>query len=244
MSENVFVRGESNSNFEALTKEQVLAAIVQAIEGGTISNIDTGFVTTIKEQNKGQGLMFWVGTTAEYEALAEKPNNVLYIKTDDTSAQDISNNFTSISNQITSIKDSLDTKLSGTVLYSGDFSTSGTMIELSYVPNFEFLQVTLGFEFSDIEGQEQNVDAFMTCVDIPFAKMKQLLDDGDNGTTFSYQAIPLVIPSGSSYTVNTNCTLACKYIGWRDSHKDIELDVEGEYAFAKSPTILKVVGYK
>lgn len=89
MSENVFVRGESNSNFEAMTKEQVLAAIVQAVEGGTVGNIDTGFVTTIKEQNKGQGLMFWVGTSAEYNALTTKPDNVLYIKTDDTSAADI-----------------------------------------------------------------------------------------------------------------------------------------------------------
>jgi hypothetical protein len=107
MSENVFVRGESDSSFEAMTKEEVITAIVNAIEGGTVGDIDTGFVTTIKEQNKGQGLMFWVGTTAEYNALTTKPNNVLYIKTDDTSAQDINNNFEALQASIDQINDSM-----------------------------------------------------------------------------------------------------------------------------------------
>lgn len=114
MSENVFVRGESNSSFEAMTKEQVLAAITQAVEGGTIGDVDTGFVTIIKEQNKGQGLMFWVGTTAEYEALATKPNNVLYIKTDDTSAADISSAISALQaadNNFTEQISTLDTDL-------------------------------------------------------------------------------------------------------------------------------------
>lgn len=88
---NIYVRGDNDGNYVGMTKEEILTAIVQAISGGTIGNVDTGFITTIKEQNKGQGLMFWVGTTAEYEALAEKTNNVLYIKTDDTSASDINN---------------------------------------------------------------------------------------------------------------------------------------------------------
>jgi hypothetical protein len=100
MAENVFVRGESDSSFKAMTKEEVLAAIVQAVEGGTVGDIDTGFVTIIKEQNKGQGLMFWVGTTAEYEALTTKPNNVLYIKTDDTSAADINNAIAAVQSSL------------------------------------------------------------------------------------------------------------------------------------------------
>lgn len=100
MPENVFVRGESKSIFEGMTKEQILAAIAEAIEGGTISDIDTGFVTTIKEQNSGAGLKFWVGTTAQYNALTEYETNVLYIKTDDTSAADISNALAALADSI------------------------------------------------------------------------------------------------------------------------------------------------
>lgn len=98
MSENVFVRGASDSSLEGMTKEQILAAIVQAVEGGTIENVNTGFVTTIKEQNKGVGLSFWIGTTAEFEALEVKAPNVIYIKTDDTSAADINADITELFN--------------------------------------------------------------------------------------------------------------------------------------------------
>lgn len=106
MPENVFVRGESDSNFEAMTKQQVLTAIVEAVESGTIGDIDTGFVTTIKELNKGQGLKFWVGTSAEYNALEEKENNVLYIKTDDTSPADISAAIEALQSDVDALKQS------------------------------------------------------------------------------------------------------------------------------------------
>lgn len=98
-----FVRGNSKSLFEGMTKEQVLAAIVQAVESGTISDIDTGFITKIKEINQGLQLRFWVGTSAEYNALVEAElteNNVLYIKTDDTSAENVSNALASLAAQI------------------------------------------------------------------------------------------------------------------------------------------------
>ena len=35
-----------------MTKEQILAAITQAVESHTVSDVDTGFVTTLKEQNE------------------------------------------------------------------------------------------------------------------------------------------------------------------------------------------------
>lgn len=104
---NIYVRGDNNGNYEGMTKEEILAAIAQAISGGTIGDVDTGFVTKIKEQNKGLGLMFWVGTTAEYEALEERPNNVLYIKTDDTSASDINAKFTELTTALQTISSNL-----------------------------------------------------------------------------------------------------------------------------------------
>lgn len=94
MPEKYYVRGDSKSSFESMTKEEILAAITQAVEGGTIGDIDSGFVTKIKEIHNGNNLRFWVGTSAEYNALAETDNNVLYIITDDTSAADINSRFT------------------------------------------------------------------------------------------------------------------------------------------------------
>lgn len=99
---NYYVLCDDNCKFEGMTKEQILTAIMQAVETGEIHDIDSGFVRTIKEINHQKGLRFWVGTTAEFNALPEKENNVLYIKTDDTSEQDILNQFEKL-NQLESI---------------------------------------------------------------------------------------------------------------------------------------------
>ena len=79
----------SNCKFESMTKEQILTAIEQAISTGAIQNVDTGFVTTLKEQNAQAGVKFWIGTSAEYNALATKLENCFYILTDDTTEADI-----------------------------------------------------------------------------------------------------------------------------------------------------------
>lgn len=75
--------------FEGMTKEQILTAIEQAVSSGTIQNVDTGFVTKIKEQNGQTALTFWVGTSAAYNAITEKENNCFYLLTDDTEEEDI-----------------------------------------------------------------------------------------------------------------------------------------------------------
>lgn len=75
--------------FESMTKEQILSAIEQAVRTGEIKDVDAGFVTKIREKNKNIGLSFWVGTSADYNALTEKDNNCFYILTDDTFGADI-----------------------------------------------------------------------------------------------------------------------------------------------------------
>ncbi len=42
-----------------------------------------GFIESIKEQNDGEKFSVWVGTREEYDAIAEKDNNCLYIVEDD-----------------------------------------------------------------------------------------------------------------------------------------------------------------
>ena len=84
-----YVLCDKNCKYESMTKEQILTAITQAINDGEITNVDTGFVTTIKEQNANTGIKFWVGTQAKFNALEEKPQNCLCLFTDDTTLSDI-----------------------------------------------------------------------------------------------------------------------------------------------------------
>lgn len=80
----VYVICDQNCKWEGMTKEQILTAIIQAVNEGTIGDIDTGFVTTIKTIN-GIPLKFFVGEQHEYEALTDEEKNNLYaIITNDT----------------------------------------------------------------------------------------------------------------------------------------------------------------
>ncbi len=79
---------DSNCKFETMTKEQILAAIAQAVETGSVGDCDTGFITKVKEQNAGGSVTFWVGTQAQYNALDNKATNCMYIITDDTTTAD------------------------------------------------------------------------------------------------------------------------------------------------------------
>lgn len=91
MARKYFVYCEDDCKFESMTKEQILTAIQQAVEGGEIHDVNTGFVTTLNEINHNRGLRVWVGTTAEFNRIPpdDRDVNVLYIRTDDTTAQDM-----------------------------------------------------------------------------------------------------------------------------------------------------------
>lgn len=79
----------SNCKYETMTKEQILAAITQAVETGSVQDVDTGFVSKLKEKNSGRYVTFWVGTRAEYNAIETREENCMYIFTDDTTTEDI-----------------------------------------------------------------------------------------------------------------------------------------------------------
>lgn len=84
-----YVLCADNCKFESMTKEQIMTAIIQAGITGAITNVDAGFITKIKERNSEAALSFWVGTSAEYNALETKYTNCLYILTDDTTGNDL-----------------------------------------------------------------------------------------------------------------------------------------------------------
>lgn len=83
----VYVICDKNCKFEGMTKEQIYAAIVQAVNEGTIGDIDTGFITTIKTIN-GFPLRFFVGEQAAYDALTDEEKiNLFAIITNDTTKE-------------------------------------------------------------------------------------------------------------------------------------------------------------
>lgn len=87
-----YVLCEANCKFESMTKEQILTAIEQAISKGEIKDVDTGFVSTLKEKNGGSGISFWIGTQSEYNAAVENGvdlTDVFCIVTDDTTEEDL-----------------------------------------------------------------------------------------------------------------------------------------------------------
>lgn len=83
---NYFCLCDDNCKFPTMTREQILTAIMEAVEQGEIHDVDAGFITTIVEQNAESPLKFWRGTRAEYNALSEIDPQCHYIITDDTAS--------------------------------------------------------------------------------------------------------------------------------------------------------------
>lgn len=84
-----YVICEQGCRFESMTKEQILAAITQAVEEGKIGDIDTGFVSKVKTINE-RTLRFFCGTQSEYDALSEDDKkNTLAVITNETLVDDI-----------------------------------------------------------------------------------------------------------------------------------------------------------
>ncbi|MDE5763762.1 MAG: hypothetical protein K2I00_02205 [Ruminococcus sp.] len=96
MDEKIYAKYKNYCLDEIFTKEQILNIISQAVGNGEINNVNWGAVSVLKEINKNQPLRFWVGTTAEYNSVNPKENNVLYIKTDDTSLAETKNNISDL----------------------------------------------------------------------------------------------------------------------------------------------------
>lgn len=92
----VFALDEGANKHQTMTKEQILAAIVQAVNDGTIGNIDTGFITKIQEINNKTNLKVWIGTNAEFTALPTKDTDTLYLFTDDPTIDDMEDAVTAV----------------------------------------------------------------------------------------------------------------------------------------------------
>lgn len=126
-----YVIGYGNNFYESMTKEEILAAITQAVETHTISDVDTGFVTTVKEQNANQALKFWVGTSAQYNAIAIKDPNCFYILTDDVELEDLEQQIAQLSESVDLIAGLRNKVILNTTVNYGD----GLSVTLSGIDN-------------------------------------------------------------------------------------------------------------
>lgn len=103
-----FVFCEDNCKFEALTKEQIINAIAEATGAIPESiDVDAAFITKIKDMNADRNLKFWVGTTAQFQALPTKAENTLYILTDD----DTADSWEQIAEELADLTNSLNTQV-------------------------------------------------------------------------------------------------------------------------------------
>lgn len=87
MAKKYYCHCDSNCKYETMTKEQILAAIMQAVNEGTIGDIDAGFITGVRTVN-GATMRFFIGSQFEYEALPrEDKQNLFAIITNDTTQE-------------------------------------------------------------------------------------------------------------------------------------------------------------
>ena len=72
---NVWGFCDDNCKFLVYTREEVLSLLQQAINDGSLQNIDPEYaaIKKIVDSNGGDNITFWTGTEAEFNALDPKP---------------------------------------------------------------------------------------------------------------------------------------------------------------------------
>ena len=159
-----YVYCADNCKFEGMTKEQILTAIEQAISTGEIKDVDSGFITTIKEQNAQSGLKFWVGTIAEFNALTEMQDDCLYIFTDENIVEDIDAAFVELEKRTAAVEKKVFPQ--GKILYNGELPNGYNLEEQNIIVedigNYELVKVECGNYSVVCSGiTAENVSRFM-----------------------------------------------------------------------------------
>lgn len=88
---------DNNCRYPVYTRDEVLSLLQQAINDGSLRNIDADYaaIKKIVDQNGGKDVAFWIGTEAQFNALDPKPatshfiprrgeDGVVYILLDDS----------------------------------------------------------------------------------------------------------------------------------------------------------------
>lgn len=96
----VYSLDDGANKYETLTKEQIITAITQTVETGSVGDVDTGFVRKLIELNSGLPFSLWIGTSAQFNELEQKEENVGYLLTDDTTLEDLETAINDTNNRI------------------------------------------------------------------------------------------------------------------------------------------------
>lgn len=231
MSErNYYVICDDNCRFESMTKEQILTAIAQAVSTGEIQNVDTGFVTTLKEQNASVGLKFWVGSQAEYNALDPKPSNTFCIITDDTTSEDIDTAIQNMQDEIGGMQAQVSTLNNyvmmladrpepNKVLFDGEQipidSGSGSPLSVPGLADYSMIAVIVSFQQGIIK-LSGSASAIL---------YKRRVNDTGTKTTMSYTGIGY---TGALPDVNNYISIRIDVDGNTISYMPISQYVEGQ----------------
>lgn len=98
----VYALDEGGNKIATFSAEQILEAINAAITTGEIPSELTAFIDAIKEQNKGESLKFWLGTQAEFLALENTEENIIYFINDSTNLKELSDALDQLKDQLQS----------------------------------------------------------------------------------------------------------------------------------------------
>ena len=86
MSNKHYVICENECLVEGMTKEEILSTIANATGKAAIP-VNDAFISMVVNQNDGNNLKLWRGTKAEYNNIAKKDSDTVYIVTDETPEQ-------------------------------------------------------------------------------------------------------------------------------------------------------------
>lgn len=142
MSRTYFVVDNTNSLTEGMTKEQIYDAIAEAT-GATPTPVDEAFITKIKEQNAEHNIKIWKGTQAQYNALATKDNDTIYI-IDTNLVKDFSGQIEELAENINSTNARLTGVQTKSLLWTNNEPTKKMGIKEISLPtlsSYQFVEV-------------------------------------------------------------------------------------------------------
>lgn len=213
---NVFVLDELGNSYQGLTKEQIYTAIQNYNQTGSFGDIDSGFVSKLKEMNKQGNIKFWIGTQAEFQALETKDEETLYLFSNDPTINDIENAINDLDTSIDTINDRLDDL--------GFKSAVATISGTSVVPSVNSLTKVGKRVIFNLEMMGQDVNKpehILITLPAEFRPKEDIEAGFDNTTITVYSNIQT--SSYGSYNIDYDnssgsalalVTLSIKNIGW------------------------------
>jgi len=246
---------DGNNLHDVYTTNEVLSILQQAIDSGSMQGIDPSInpvVEAVKESHANNNLTFWQGTEDEFNALGISgeilgakidSNGKIYVLTGDTTLSDAVANAAAAAQQviddkadtstvnalasaINSHEISADKAVNGTVLYSNDEGTWGSITLSESVNNYDYVRIFYHYsnQYNDVyipvTGSMQSVILNMQLSgssSLYYVVFSEAAINGSSVTRVYQQGAFLVSSSGWEYrTTDTNYIRISKIIGYKN----------------------------